>query len=72
MTISLRLSEEDAKLIKDYAKINNISVSDLIRQAVIEKIEDEIDLTASNKAINQFKKDSKTYTLDEVEKELGL
>ena len=53
MTISLRLSEEDAKLIKDYAKINNISVSDLIRQAVIEKIEDEIDLTAYNKVVRE-------------------
>lgn len=53
MTISLRLSEEDAKLNKDYAKINNISVSDLIRQAVIEKIEDEIDLTAYNKVVKE-------------------
>ena len=44
MIISLRLSVEDAKLNKDYAKVNNISVSDLIRQAVIKKIEEEIDL----------------------------
>ncbi|MBR2066819.1 MAG: CopG family transcriptional regulator [Solobacterium sp.] len=72
MTISLRLSDEDTKLIKDYAKINNMSVSDLIRKAVIEKIEDEIDLDAYNKAIKEFKKNSKTYTLDEIEKELGL
>ena len=72
MTISLRLSDEDAKLIKDYAKINNMSVSDLIRKAVIEKIEDEIDLDAYNKAIKEFKKNPKTYTLDEIEKELGL
>lgn len=72
MTISLRLSEEDAKLIKDYAKANNVSVSDLFRQTVIEKIENEIDLTAYNKAYAAFKKDPKTYTLDEVEKELGL
>ena len=72
MTISLRLSEEDTKLIKDYAKINNMSVSDLIRQAVIEKIEDEIDLSAYNKAIEAYKKNPKTYTLEEVEKELGL
>ena len=50
MTISLRLSEQDAKLIKDYAKLNNISVSDLFRQTVIERIEDEIDLEAYNKA----------------------
>ena len=72
MTISLRLSEEDAKLIKDYAKANNVSVSDLFRQTVIEKIENEIDLTAYNKAYAAFKKDLKTYALDEVEKELGL
>ena len=72
MTISLRLSEEDTKLIKDYAKINNMSVSDLIRQAVMEKIEDEIDLAAYNKAVEAYKKNPKTYTLEEVEKELGL
>lgn len=72
MTISLRLSDEDTKLIKDYAKINNMSVSDLIRKAVIEKIEDEIDLDAYNKAIKESKKNPKTYTLDEIEKELGL
>jgi uncharacterized protein (DUF1778 family) len=72
MTISLRLSEEDTKLIKDYAKVNNMSVSDLIRQAVIEKIEDEIDLAAYNKAVEAYKKNPKTYTLEEVEKELGL
>ena len=72
MTISLRLSEEDTKLIKDYPKVNNMSVSDLIRQAVIEKIEDEIDLAAYNKAIEAYRKNPKTYTLDEVEKELGL
>lgn len=72
MTISLRLSDEDTKLIKDYAKINNVSISDLIRQAVIEKIEDEIDLDAYNKAIKSFKKNPKTYSLDEIEKEFGL
>ena len=72
MTISLRLSEEDTKLIKDYAKVNNMSVSDLIRQAVIEKIEDEIDLAAYNKAVEAYKENPKTYTLEEVEKELGL
>ncbi len=72
MTISLRLSDEDTKLIKNYAKINNMSVSDLIRKAVIERIEDEIDLDAYNKAIQVFKKNPKTFTLDEIEKDLGL
>lgn len=72
MTISLRLSEQDAKLIKDYAKLNNISISDLFRQTVIERIEDEIDLEAYNKAYEEYLKDPKTYTLEEIKKELGL
>ena len=72
MTISLRLSEQDAKLIKDYAKLNNISISDLFRQTVIEKIEDEIDLEAYNKAYEEYLKNPKTYTLEEVKKEFGL
>ena len=72
MAISLRLNEEDTILIKNYAALHNISLSDLFRQAVMEKIEDEYDLAAYNKAMEEYKKDSKTYSLDEVEKELGL
>lgn len=72
MTISVRLNDEDTKLIKAYADINNISISDLIRNAVLEKIEDEYDLECYNKAIEDYKKDPKTYTIDEVKKELGL
>ena len=44
MTISLRLNEEDTMLIKKYADINKITVSELIRQTVIERIENEYDL----------------------------
>lgn len=42
--ISLRISAQDEKLIKEYAKSKNISVSALFRNQVLEKIEDEIDL----------------------------
>lgn len=72
MAISLRLSEEDKMIIKTYAEMHNISVSDLIRQAVMEKIEDEYDLNAYNKAMASYHSDPTTYSLDEVEKELGL
>lgn len=37
MTISIRLSDKDTELIKRYAKLNNISVSDLVRMTVLEK-----------------------------------
>lgn len=72
MTISVRLSEADTELIKSYAELNNISVSELVRQSVMEKIEDEIDLKLFDEAMDDFKKNPKTYTLDEAEKELGL
>ena len=72
MTISVRLSEADTELIKSYAALNNISVSELVRQAVMEKIEDEIDLKLFDEALEEFKENPKIYTLDEAEKELGL
>ena len=69
MTISVRLNEKDTELIKAYAKINNISLSDLIRNAVLEKIEDEYDLECYNKAIEEYRKNPKTYTMEEVKKD---
>ena len=72
MTISLRLSDEDSFLIKEYAKLNKITVSDLIRQSVMEKIEDEFDLECFERAMAEYKQNGKTYSLDDVEKELGL
>lgn len=72
MTISVRLSDEDSELIKAYADINNISLSDLIRNAVLEKIEDEYDLKCYERAIKEYRKNPKTYTLDEVKKELDI
>ena len=72
MTISVRFSDKDTESIKAYADTNHISLSDLVRNAVLEKIEDEYDLECYKKAIEEYKKNPKTYTLDEVEKELGL
>lgn len=72
MTISVRLSDKDTELIKTYAEINNISLSDLIRNAVLEKIEDEYDLECYKKAAEEYRKNPKTYTMEEVKEELGL
>ncbi len=72
MTISVRLNNEETKLIKAYAELNNISLSDLIRNAVLEKIEEEFDLETYKKAIKEYEKNPKTYTLDEIKKELDI
>ena len=72
MTISVRLSDKDTELIKAYADMNNMSLSELVRKAILEKIEDEYDLKAYYEAMEEYNKNPTTYTLDEVEKELGL
>lgn len=68
-TVSLRLDDRDSKLLREYAKLNNVSISEFIRKVVIEKIEDEIDITAFDKAYNE---EEKRYSFDEAMKELGL
>ena len=46
MNISVRLDDNDSRLFRKYAEMNDISVSELVRRAVREKIEDECDLEA--------------------------
>lgn len=72
MTISLRLNDDDTMLFKKYAELNGLTLSELIRQSVIERIEDEYDLKAYEKAMEEYKANPVTYSLDEVERELGL
>ncbi len=72
MTISVRLNEQDTKLIKAYAQINNISLSDLVRNAILEKIENEYDLECYENAMKEYEKDKKTYTMNDIKEELGL
>ena len=72
MTISLRLSEEDSLLIKKYAELNKLSVSELIRQTLMERIETEYDLESFEKAMAEYNSNPVTYSLDDVERELGL
>lgn len=43
---SLRLSSEDERLIRNYASYNNLTVSEFLRMAALEHIENEYDLQA--------------------------
>lgn len=49
-----------------------MTVSELVRQSVMERIEDEHDLKSYAASMAAFRVDSTTYSLDEVESELGL
>ena len=72
MTISLRLNNADSELVKAYAETQGISVSELLRRSVLERIEDEFDLKAYEEAMAEYKKNPVTYSLEEVIEELDL
>lgn len=41
-TISIRLSDDEAKLIREYTKINEINMSTFIRDLILDKIEEDL------------------------------
>lgn len=72
MTISLELPEEDAALFKKYADLHNMGLSEFIRSTVFERIEDEYDLKVHEEAVEEFKKEPATYTVQEMKERLKI
>jgi len=70
--ITLRINDNDNKLVRDYAKANNITISDLIRDSVLERIEDDIDLKLYNQAMKNHKENPQDISFDEMMTELGF
>ena len=71
-TILLQMDEEDGKLIKEYAKAKNITVSALLRNAVLEKIENEIDLELYRTAMEQHIENPQVLSFDEMMNEIDF
>ena len=69
-TMTLRMDDEDAEVVRRYAAFQGVSVSDLLRQAVLEKIEDGQDLADLRAAAAAD--DGQRFTLADVRSELGL
>ena len=72
MTMTLRISEKDSKLIRDFARFQGITVSEFMRRAALERIEDELDLRDAEKAYAEYLADPVTYSHEEMGRLLGL
>ncbi len=72
MTLTLRISEKDSKLIKDFARFQGITVSEFMRRAALERIEDELDIRAAEKAYAEYLANPVTYSHEEIMKEFGV
>jgi uncharacterized protein (DUF1778 family) len=65
VTTGIRFTIEEKTVIQKYAEAHQQNFSDIVRQAVLEKIEDEYDLAILMKAIAED--DGTHYSLDEVD-----
>ena len=50
----------------------NVRMASFAIDCLMEKIENEFDLECFERAMAEYKQNGKTYSLDDVEKELGL
>lgn len=57
--LSLRIPNEERELIEAYAKLQGMTVSEVLRKAVMEKIEDEYDLAIYEKEYAKYVNDGK-------------
>jgi len=65
-TMTVRLDSREKDLISDYAKAFGMSVSEFVRTAVLERIEDELDLKAWDQAKAEFDADPVTLSAAEI------
>ena len=65
-TMTIRLDEDEKRLITDYAKTFGMSVSELMRKSALEMIEDELDLEDWKSAKSEFDNDSETIPAAEI------
>ncbi len=72
MSISIRMTEKEKQIVREYSKLNGLSVSEVMRQAIFEKIEDEYDVLIIEEAVTEYEKEPKSYSLEEVKKILDV
>ena len=72
-TITVRLNSEEEKIYREYAEFKNIALSTLMKEALKEKIEDEIDLQSIFAYEERLKNNEVEYiSFDEVKKRLKM
>ncbi|GAB2499848.1 hypothetical protein CATRI_03235 [Corynebacterium atrinae] len=68
-TMTVRMSEQDAELVRKFAAFEGVTISDFARAAIFEKIEDSYDLQELREAIAHDS--GERFTIDEILDELA-
>ena len=71
--VSLRVTPEERNAMESYAKVLGISISEAVKSAFFQKLEDEFDLQRIKEhREKKARGEVQMYTLDQIEAELGL
>ncbi len=72
-TVTVRLNNEEERIYKEYAEFRNVPLSTLMKEALDEKIENEIDLNAILAYEERLKNNDIEYvSFNEIKKRLGM
>ncbi|MDR0937050.1 MAG: DUF6290 family protein [Oscillospiraceae bacterium] len=72
MTVQLDLTEQDSALIRDFAEAKQKTVAELFYNALMEQIEDALDLQAYEEAMAEHRKNPDVISHSEFMRELEL
>ncbi len=69
MTITVTLTDDEYELMETYAKCRIIPIEELMKKALLEKIVDDYEMaTEIKEALDDYNKNHKSYSLEEVKK----
>ena len=72
MKVSFEMNDKAYEAMERFAEEQDISVSEFIRRALLERLEDEEDIRAADKAMAEYRANPVSYPASEVWKRLGI
>lgn len=69
---SIRLTESEKSTLEAYSKANGISMSEALKGAFFDMLEDEYDIKAADKALAEYRKNPKVIPSEEIYKKYGI
>ena len=69
---SIRFTREEEQAISDYADFANKSFSDVVKSAILEKLEDDYDIKVGQEAYEEYLKNPVSYPIEELFEEFDI
>lgn len=72
MNLTINLDDKDVELFEKYANEKGITVSELVCQTVLRRIEDDCDLRLYQEAMAEFSCNPRLYSVGDIERKFML